>query len=278
MKIIVVSEEDPVARGVLARLGPGEPTDLHVGEERLREIGPGRYLLRRRPLHIFDEGLAREIPAELAVRVEALIFPSVHRSETNLPALTVHPLGNLGPESEVGGRPLELNPVPGRLMTEAFLRLHEAGRRIGIDATFEATHHGPWLPLPSFFIEIGATEVEWTRADALDELAQILRTLEVDRASRGPLVLGVGGGHYMPRFRDMVRKREVAVGHLVPSHRWSGMAREMREQLVARSLRVEGVMYARAADAEVGRVDDLLPEIREKQLPSRAPATLPPGN
>jgi D-aminoacyl-tRNA deacylase len=270
MQLIVASEEDPVARSVAARLGPGEPTDWHVGGSRLRKLVGERFLLRRPGLHIFDERLGEEIPPELAVQLEAVIFPSVHRSESNAPALTVHPIGNLGNDAEVGGRPRELNPVPGRLMTEAFLRWHEAGRRLGLETTFEATHHGPSLRLPSFFIEIGSSEKEWSRADALEELAELLRTLEVDRASRGPLVLGIGGGHYMPRFRDLVRKREVAVAHLVPSHRWAGMDREMVEQLVARSLRVEGAMYARASDALEGRLTELLPEVREKDTRPRA--------
>lgn len=269
MRIIVASLEDPVARPVAERLGPGEATDLRVGRDPLRRLSKELYLLRRSALHIHDDSLAPEFPAELSTQVEALIFPSVHRSALDRPALTVHPLGNLTAATEVGGRPRELNPVPARLMTEAFLRLHEEGQRLGIETTFEATHHGPWLPWPSFFIEIGSTPAQWEREDLQRALVHVLSNLEVSRTAHDQVAVGVGGGHYLPRFRDLVRQRRLSVGHLIPSHHFPGLDREMVEQVVARTLRSEVVVYARAQDAAEGKFRDLLPEVREKDLGRR---------
>ena len=272
--LTVLDRLDPVARAVADLLGPGEPTEVHVGESRLRRLGEGRFLLRRAGLHIHDELLSKEIPPELAVQTEALIFPSVHRSETNRPSLTVHPLGNLGDAAEVGGLPRELSPVPARLMTSAFLRWHESGTRLGIETTFEATHHGPKLALPSFFIEVGSTPKEWSLPGPVRELASLLRELEVDPLLPEKVCLGVGGGHYMPRFRDLVRERRLAVGHLVPSHHLRGIDRSMAEQLVARTPGVEGVLFARAEEAKGSPLLELLPEVREKDLlPRTAGAT-----
>lgn len=271
MKIIVASQQDPVGREVAHRLGVGSPTEHHIGMSPVRQLRPGLMLVKREALHIHDTSLAEEIPLGLATQIEALIFPSVHRSESNRPALTVHPLGNLGAEAEVGGLPLELNPVPARLMTEAFLRWQEVGSRVGIETTFEATHHGPWLRHPSFFIEIGATAAEWEREDALSALAGLLRDLEVERTAKSPVVLGVGGGHYMPRFRDLVRKRDVAVAHLVPSRVWGTLDRAMAEQLVARSPHVQGIVFAKAEDSGIGPATaQLLPPVREGDLATRS--------
>ncbi len=271
MKIIVASQEDPVARAVAELLGPGEATEWHVGDARLRDLGEGRFLLRRPGLHVHDEALGRELPAAVSVQVEALLFPSVHRANTNRPALTVHPLGNLSRDAEVGGRPQELNPVPARLMTETFLRWYEVGRAEGIETTFEATHHGPLLPLPSFFVEIGSTPSEWGRPELLRGLTEVLRTVEVERTVRDTVVLGIGGGHYMPRFRDMVRRRQVSVGHLVPSHHATALTEELEEQLVARTAHVEGILLAKEDPALVlPRLRSLLPTKLEKDLPSRA--------
>ncbi|MDE1835913.1 MAG: D-aminoacyl-tRNA deacylase [Euryarchaeota archaeon] len=270
MKIVVASQEDPVGRAVGELLGAGEPTDLRVGAERIRKLSEGLYVLKRAGLHIHDARLEHELPSEVVVQTEALIFPSVHRSESNRPALTVHPLGNLTDEVEVGGLPLEVNPVPARLMTEAFLRWYDAGERFGVETTFEATHHGPHLRSPSYFIEIGSTAREWERPELLKALAEVLRGLGTDPLVHAPVVLGVGGGHYMPRFRDLVRRRQLAVGHLVPSHHLPSIGQEMAEQLVARTPGVQGVVFARADDAQRSPLKELLPELREKELRPRS--------
>ena len=270
MKIIVASEEDPVAKAVATLLGTGEATEHHLGHSRLRHLGGDRYLLRRPGLHIEDANLGEEVPATLLPHIEAMIFPSVHRSDSNRPALTVHPTGNLTPDAEVGGRPSALSAVPARLMTEAFLRWHEEGARLGIETTFEATHHGPLLDSPSFFIEIGSTPKEWEQPRALKALADLLLTVEVARTAADPVVVGVGGGHYMPRFRDLVRKRKVAVGHLVPSHDLPSLDAAMAAQLVQRSAGAVGVILAKAADnGSSSALLRLLPELHERTLPPR---------
>ncbi len=270
MKIIVASEEDPVAKAVATLLGTGEATEHHLGHSRLRHLGGDRYLLRRPGLHIEDANLGEEVPAALLPQVEAMIFPSVHRSDSNRPALTVHPTGNLTPDAEVGGRPSALSAVPARLMTEAFLRWHEEGARLGIETTFEATHHGPLLEIPSFFIEIGSTPKEWEEPGALKALTDLLLTVEVSRTAADPVVVGVGGGHYMPRFRDLVRKRKVAVGHLVPSHDLPSLDAAMAAQLVERSQGAVGVVLAKAVDGRPSSpLLQLLPELQERALQPR---------
>lgn len=273
MRLIVVSDTDPVAQGVGEALGRGRPTSWHVDGATVHELRDGTLLVRRPGMHVRDETLQASLPLDLSVQLETVIFPSVHRAESGRPALTVHPLGNLMDSAEVGGRPYELNPVPARLMTSAFLRLVEEGRRLGQEVTFEATHHGPLLNLPSFFIEVGTDPSAWKNPEAHAALARVLSGLTTEATDRDRVVLGVGGGHYAPRFTEMVQRNRVSVGHIVPRHAWESLPPIVMEALVARTPQVEGVIYARAADVRPSRLGALLPQILEKDLERRAPRT-----
>src|SRR2546428_10273485 len=46
-------------------------------------------------------------------------------------------------------------------MTEVLRAVRREAEGLSYAVTFEATHHGPVLDAPSFFIEVGSTEKEW---------------------------------------------------------------------------------------------------------------------
>ncbi len=277
MRLVVISEEDPVARGVAAYLGPGVPSGDHVAGTAVRDLGDGLHLLRRPGLHLYDLGLSSDLQAALGTRLEGVIFPSVHRSERGLPALTVHPLGNLGPEARLGGLPRRLTPVPARLMTGAFLALCEAGGDLGVPVSFESTHHGPLLSFPAFFLEAGSAPEVWEDPRVHRALAATLRALGGGRSVEGPIVVGIGGGHYAPRFRDLVRHRKVALGHVVPDHHVPGLDAGMWEELLRQTPGVEGVLLARPRSAPSSAPGT--PILPEASLARREPPvrTGPPG-
>ncbi len=230
-------------------------------------VAPNLMAVKRPDWHIRDERLVQELPAALLARIDAIIFPSVHQSESRRPCLTVHPVGNLTDDVSVGGRPRTVNPVPALLMTEAFHRLREEGARVGMEATFEATHHGPALPVPCFFIEAGSTETEWNRTDLHRAIADSLLGLP-DTLPERPIVLGLGGGHYMPYFKDLVRRRSVALGHMVPTHHLPGVTREFAQQLVQASPGATGLVYAKTKDRTGSPFEGLMPSLAEGELPN----------
>ncbi len=233
----------------------------------VQDLGDGLYLLQRQGLHLYDRDLSSDLSAAFGGRLEGVIFPSVHRSERGVPALTVHPLGNLGPEARLGGLPRRLTPVPARLMTEAFLQLQEAGRDLGMPVTFESTHHGPHLSLPAFFLEAGSSPAVWEDSRVHHALAATLRALEGKPSEEGPIVVGVGGGHYAPRFRDLVRHRKVAVGHLVPGHHVADLDAHMWDELLRQTPGVEGVLFATPSSAPSS--PPRVPVLSEAALPRR---------
>jgi D-tyrosyl-tRNA(Tyr) deacylase len=272
--LIVLSEADPVARAVAIRLGTGPSTGEFVDGVPLREVAPRLVSLRRPGLHIFDERLDARLPVEFQHSHTPMVFPSVHRSERGDEALTVHPLGNPGPTAEVGGRPGVLTPTAPRLMADALRRLEAGAASVGLPTTYEATHHGPELGVPAFFIEVGGSEAVPPRESATTLIAEVVRSLQED--ARDQLVLGVGGGHYAPHFSDLAKRRSLAFGHILARHVLDGL-----EPSVARAAwemtgpSTSGVVYARAADAERPVAAQWGRRFREGDAPRREAPTIP---
>ena len=245
--LLVVSEEDPVARAVAENWGTPPASPWHVDGTPIRTLAPGVHLLRRPGWHIHDEHLDRRLPADLRTLRPVLVFPSIHRSERGVASLTVHPLGNVGPASDVGGEPRRLVPSSPALMTAALRSLAEGAGSVGIPATFEATHHGPALDLPAFFAEIGSTEGIAPPADAVRLLSTTLAHLAVADDDR--VALGVGGGHYAPHFTELALKRRWAFGHILSRHALAVADRTVAEEAYASTPAAVGILFARAEDA-----------------------------
>ncbi|KAG5532676.1 hypothetical protein RHGRI_027090 [Rhododendron griersonianum] len=129
--------------------------------------------------------------------VDEIIFLSKHKAVSNRPALTLHPIGTC-------------------------LLLAYA-------VTLEATHHGPETNKPAMFVEIGSTEEYWGRKDAANVIALLVwEGLGLgggtsvgnwsSKKDKEKVLLGIGGGHYVPRHMDIILKDGVWVGHLLSGY------------------------------------------------------------
>lgn len=175
----------------------------------------GEHLLVTiREHHLFVDDIDRKVADALAVTADAVVYLSKHRAASGQNSLTVHPIGNWH-AAEFGGRPSEVVPSAPGLMTDALRRLAAEGPSLGYPATFEATHHGPYLETPTFYVEVGSGPGSWADPRAAAILA---RTVLAATDPGYPVALGVGGGHYVPRVTDVALARQVSFGHLVPSH------------------------------------------------------------
>ena len=244
--LIVVSEEDATARLIAEHWGTPASTGEFVEGSPLRQLAPEVEMLRRPGLHIFDEKLDAVLPSRL--KATPLVFPSRHRGESGIACLTVHPLGNLGPTAEVGGEPGRLVPTAARLMADALRGAEEPARAIGVPATFEATHHGPLLHQPAFFVEISNALSDADRRMVARPLADALRDLDEEPEDR--VAVGVGGGHYAPHFTELVLRRRWAFGHIVPRHALESLTPDVMRQLRDGIPPPEGAVFQRASDAE----------------------------
>lgn len=265
--LVIASEVDPVASAVLAEWGNLPAAEGHVDGVPIRRLGENQLVLRRPGLHIHDERVDRRLPTALRETRPTLVFPSIHRSERNVPCLTVHPLGNPGPRADVGGLPRTLVPTDPRRMTGALRLLDEGAVPAGLTATFEATHHGPEVELPAFFIEIGYGELTRPPPAAIRILADVVPRIGVELSDR--VALGVGGGHYVPHFTDLALRRSWAFGHLLSRHALEEIQRATAVAAYAKTPGAEGVVYARAEDARHPALEQLGPRLREQDAPLR---------
>jgi D-tyrosyl-tRNA(Tyr) deacylase len=268
--LIVAAGSDPVAAAVRERWGVPESTGGFVDGAPIRRLSPDALLLDRPGLHIHDERLDERLPGELRRAGITLVFPSIHRSAQSVRCMTVHPLGNPGTVAEVGGRPGSFSPTDPRRMVAALRRLHELADRSGLPATYEATHHGPELGLPAFFVEIGFGEEARPPASAVGVLAEVVPDLAPDETDR--VALAVGGGHYAPHFTDLALKRRWAFGHILSRHSVAELNVASARGAWAATPGAEGIVFARAEDARSPVWDGTGPRLREQDAPVRTVA------
>jgi D-aminoacyl-tRNA deacylase len=265
--LVVASEADPVASRLVERWGVSDSTGWFIDGAPIRRLGPDALLLRRPGLHIHDEGLDLRLPVQLRNPPITMVFPSIHRSEQGVECLTVHPLGNPGEAAEVGGRARTLTPTDPRRMAATLRRLSEMGESFGLSATYEATHHGPELAHPAFFVEIGYGTAAVPTEEAIEVLASTIPEILPD--SRDLIALAVGGGHYAPHFTYLALRRHWAFGHILSRHALTGLDAPTARSAFDRTPGSEGILFARAEDATNPVFSGLGPRLRDGQAPPR---------
>lgn len=160
-----------------------------------------------------DGRLIHQAGIDASLSSDLLIFLSRHTSSRPVPVLTVHPTGNPG-EALLGGDAGSFAPAaPGwmQAVLRNLVRLAPPGYR----ASYEVTHHGPTaLSTPSFFVEIGSTEKEWSDHLAGAAVAEaVLTAVPADPIN----LIGFGGTHYAPRQTAVALETRGAFGHILHS-------------------------------------------------------------
>ncbi len=272
MWLLVASAADEASvaqKGALLRLADWTEAGSFQGSPALRR---GDLTLVTIPdMHLGHDRVDREAADALGVRSDVVVFLSKHRSESRAPSLTVHPIGNLS-HADFGGRPGTLVPAAPHVMTEALRAVKREAAGLPYSVTFEATHHGPYLETPAFYIEAGSTEREWNDPRAAEALMRALLGLH---PRRGPVAVGVGGGHYVPRISDVALARGVLFGHIVSGHELPSLTDAMMDQLIARTPGASIVYFHRKA-IEKAALRDLESRFASRGLRALHEADLPP--
>ena len=235
LKVLLMCTEDVASVNIRDRLlevGNFEPVGklddrpIHLGHDLLLVEIEGLHLyldgVDQRIRDTLDEGILPTIhmgPVTEAP-LDLLVFLSKHSSEKNIESLTVHPPGNYL-SADHGGKPGLLPPSAPHLMTSALRSLYKEKRKLGISdqTTFEVTHHGPAIDSPSFFIEIGSGPERWGTPELGESIARSLLSDEfLSPMCDIPVAIGVGGGHYAPRFTDRAMRKKFSFGHMIPDY------------------------------------------------------------
>lgn len=167
--------------------------------------------------------------------VSEAIFPSRHAAASGQASLTLHPIGiphlkagEQGPYGGIGG----MAPPPNTRLASWWRLLNDRWNPDGelnqFDLSLEVTHHGPYLDVPSLFIEVGSTDATWGHLGAAQFLAKLTHDalFEVGYGSvwneeqhSGSLVLiTLGGGHYAPRANVLAGYNDVWLGHMLATY------------------------------------------------------------
>ena len=172
---------------------------------------------------IHHENLEEQVKKQLGINPKQAIFITRHRSKTGEPTLSTHPIGNYG-KAEFGGKNKTLPPSSPRLMTELLRKIKKNSKETYHKVCFEVTHHGPYMSIPTLFTEVGSNQEEWGKQAPADIIAKSLLDLfesysyEEELPKDIPVLLGIGGGHYAPRFTDIVLEKKAAFGHMIPGY------------------------------------------------------------
>ncbi|MGQ9530186.1 MAG: D-aminoacyl-tRNA deacylase [Candidatus Bathycorpusculaceae bacterium] len=167
-----------------------------------------------------------------------VIFISRHSSVSGTPTLSVHTPGNLG-EAELGGLPRKVSVSPANAMKctlESMVQFKEE-MQLNYDVSYECTHHGPSLDVPTMFAELGSTPKEWDDSKAAEAVAHAtMKAVSKFCESRTEAVLGIGGPHYNQKFTRIALERGVAFGHILPKYAIPYVDREILRQCVEKTL------------------------------------------
>jgi D-aminoacyl-tRNA deacylase len=167
-----------------------------------------------------------------------IIFISRHSSQSGKPTLSVHTPGNFG-DAELGGLPKTLSVSPAQAMQIALKALmhYKETLNLNYEVSFECTHHGPSINVPTMFVELGSCAEQWSDLKAAEAVAHSAMTVIANfSAPTNAAVLGIGGTHYNQRFTLMTLVGEAVFGHMIPKYAIHHIDSEMLRQCVERTL------------------------------------------
>ncbi len=222
MICIVISKQDTasmnIAKFLLSMKRWKEKDGVYLNDEKML------YFID--DMHIYHDNVDEEIK-KLGYSPDTIIFASRHASAAKKKTLSIHAIGNFS-KAEYGGKDATLVPCNPLLMRDALELLKEKGLE-EYEVCYEATHHGPYLKKPCFFIEVGSTEKEWRDEKACNAIAEVI--LQIEEKQR-EVAIGIGGGHYAPRFTDMALERNMAFGHIAAKYAVPYLNEEMLRKMI----------------------------------------------
>jgi D-aminoacyl-tRNA deacylase len=228
--LIISSAEDPASTHIknsLLEQTTWEEQEIFYNTPVFRHTSMKNLVLVTIPdKKIRHENIDIEVQEQLHIDPKIAIFLSRHRSKTGEPTLTVHPIGNFS-DAQFGGQPKTIVPAAPKIMTHLLRLIKKNLQSTDLDykVCYEVTHHGPFLQIPTLFTEVGSTEVQWQQKEPASIIAtsllELLRTYqyEEDFPKDIPVLLGIGGGHYAPRFTDIALQKKVSFGHMIPTYK-----------------------------------------------------------
>ncbi|MDR2719755.1 MAG: D-aminoacyl-tRNA deacylase, partial [Nitrososphaerota archaeon] len=144
-------------------------------------------------------------------------------------------------DADFGGLPKTVSIAPATVMSNTLKMLlfyQQKLRLLNYEVSFEVTHHGPSLNVPTMFVELGSSITQWADSNAAYAVACAtifaIETFESKPTQKA--VIGVGGTHYNKKFTQMALNGEVVFSHMIPKYAVANVDVSLLKHCVERSL------------------------------------------
>jgi D-aminoacyl-tRNA deacylase len=194
-----------------------------------------------------DESVNAQYLQDDFPKANLIVFLSRHSSQSAKPTLTVHTPGNFA-DAELGGLPRCVSVAPAVAMQTALKAMVHYQEQFALrdyEISYEVTHHGPSLSIPSMFVELGSSPAQWGDMVAAEAVAHSAMTAIANfeaPTSSCSAVLGIGGTHYNQQFTLMALMGAATFGHMIPKYAIMHIDAEIIKHCVEKTL--EKVPYA----------------------------------
>ncbi|XP_050224576.1 D-aminoacyl-tRNA deacylase-like isoform X2 [Mercurialis annua] len=196
--LVVATAVDPASIGPASALlaMPGWHPGPTWQEDAQSFVNKNVRLIKLETKLVKEDDLDKRWEEATGESVDEIIFLSKHVAASNRPALTIHPIGTPHvTEGEVlvaGGKPRWAAPPNPRI--------------------------GPWLRLLRCIAASHNLSPEFEVVQRSTGGGRMLHRPLLWNDSKNKILLGIGGGHYVPRHMDVVLKDGVWVGHLLSGY------------------------------------------------------------
>ncbi|MGA3061367.1 MAG: D-aminoacyl-tRNA deacylase [Candidatus Bathyarchaeia archaeon] len=180
---------------------------------------------------------AQNLP-ESFPEAKLIVFISRHSSASGKPTLSVHTPGNFA-EAGLGGLPRTVSVSPATAMRDALQALFHYKEELSLnyEVSYECTHHGPSLNVPTLFVELGSSPAQWSDSKAAQAVAHSAICAIANFSTHADsAVLGIGGTHYNQKFTHMALSGEAIFGHMIPKYAVSMIDSEILAQCIKKTL------------------------------------------
>lgn len=184
-----------------------------------------------------EEAVYAQYLAEDFSDAKMIIFISRHSSQSGTPTLSVHTPGNFA-AARLGGLPCEVSISPAKAMQAALQTMNRLTQQMQLayHVSYECTHHGPSLKVPTMFTELGSSLKQWSDKKAATVVAHAaLAAITSLGCSHQETVIGIGGTHYNQKFTRMALRNEASFGHMIPKYAVPLVDANILQQCISRT-------------------------------------------
>ncbi len=200
--------------------------DAKIGNEDVRLVTLREESVFSQPLQDYFSGY------------DLVTFISRHSSASGTPTLSVHPPGNTA-DADLGGIPRTVSIAPANAMRSTLKMMAKLVNEMNLKykVSYECTHHGPSLDIPTMFAELGSSPSQWGDSEAAEVVAlAVMDMVSNFNTSSAQAALGIGGPHYSEKFTKIALTEERAFGHIIPKHAIAHLDAETIKHCAQRTL------------------------------------------